>query len=134
MSTKTPYVFDVDIPGGATGQSAAINISQWDVVGIIVPTGWATANITFLAADPRNSSGNPGVTGRAPANTVFASVYTDAGTELVFTVPATLPAFISVARADTMSGVNYLKLRSGTTATPVNQTTTKTLTLVCREM
>lgn len=134
MSSKTTYVVDVDIPGGATGQSAAIPLSQWDVVGVIVPVGWTTANITFLAADPRTSSGNPGVTGRLPANTTFASVYSDAGTEVVLTVPAALPAFISVVRADTMSGVNYIKLRSGTTAVPVNQTSTKTLTLICREM
>jgi len=106
--------------GGATiainaALSSVVDVTSLQLVGIIVPSSWTAANLTFSAS---------------PDNVTFADVYDDGGTELKATVIA--GAYVAL-RNDfqcALSGLRYLKIRSGTTGTPVNQAAARTLTLV----
>jgi hypothetical protein len=80
--------------------------------GIYMPAAWTAANLTLQASD---SSGG-----------TFRDVYDDAGTEEVITAAAS--RYISLY-PDVFAGVRYIKIRSGTTSTPVNQGAARTLIL-----
>jgi hypothetical protein len=106
--------------GGATiangaALSSVIDVTSLQLVGIIIPASWTTANLTFSGS---------------PDNVTFSDVYDDGGTELKATVIA--GAYVAL-RNDfqcALSGLRYLKIRSGTTGTPVNQGGARTLALV----
>lgn len=122
MATKVPVIVDTVIPAGAS-QSGKVNISNLVVVGIIMPAVWTAANITFLAGDPRD--GGNGVVA------VFNPVHDDTGVEVTATTAAS--QFVTFRDSDVMAGVSYLKVRSGTTATPVVQAAQAVVSLVLRE-
>lgn len=100
------------IPAGATGLSNPIWLNGFWVVNILMPATWATADLTLQASfDGVN----------------FFNVYKEDGTELVIKV--------AQQRLIRLSGFvtwPYIKLRSGTSATPVNQTAERALLLDVR--
>lgn len=100
----------VNLPAGATGLSEAIQLNG-RLVGIQMPATWAAANITFQAS----ANGD-----------TFYDVYDSAGTEV--SVTAVQARYIVLD--PTARGFFHLKVRSGTAATPVNQTTARTLVLL----
>lgn len=120
---SVPSYVPVVIPAGATGLSNEVNIGEKVLVGIIMPATWVAAAITFLAADARG--GTQGVV------KTFLSLQDESGTEVKVTSPAA-NTFITITRTNVMNGVQLLKLRSGTAGTPVDQTASRTLTLVLR--
>lgn len=86
--------------------------------GVIIPSTWGTtADVTFAASD---------VTGGT-----FYPVRTPAG-EYAF-ASITASQYLAVDPA-VFAGVRFLKVRSGTSATPVNQTGGDVLTLVFRAL
>lgn len=101
------------IPSGATGQSAAVDLTGFAVTGIVMPATWVAAGITMLTSD-------------AEAGT-FLPVHDAAGTEMLITVAAS--RFVALS-PDATSSLRWVKLRSGTTATPVDQTAERALTLI----
>ena len=103
---------DVTIASGAS-LSAAINLQGRTVTGIIMPAAWTTANITFQAA-------------AAEADT-FVDVYATGGSEKSVTVAAS--RYVAIDTTD-MLGLHFIKVRSGTTGTPVNQGADRTVTLM----
>lgn len=109
-------IFETDLVTIASGQalSDAANVQGRDVVGIVMPAGWDAAALTLRAsADGQN----------------FADVFNIAGTEVSYTVAA--GRYIPI-EAGTLSGMQSLILRSGTTATPVNQTANRVIGVVLR--
>lgn len=108
---------EVSIPTGATGLSAAIDIEGYTHAGIIIPSGWQTANITFKA----------GVT----ATGTFYDVYDNDGDELTVIAAASRAISFSTAPVS-LPAFRFIKLRSGTTGTPVDQTGSPTLTLILK--
>lgn len=99
----------------ASGASltTAIDLGTKRLAGIIIPASWTTANLTLQAsADGTN----------------WFNVYDALGTE--YTITAAASRAIIVPLTD-MIGFRYLKIRSGTSGTPVNQTAARTLTLIC---
>ncbi len=103
----------------ANGQSLSgqIDLEGYALVGIYMPAAWTTANLTFLASD---------VTGGT-----FQDIYDDNGN------PANAAA--NAGRCiglDQIAGVlapfRFLKLRSGTASTPVNQGADRTIKLICK--
>lgn len=106
--------------GGATiangaALSSVVDVTSLQLHGIIVPSSWTAANLTFQGS---------------PDNVTFSDVYDDGGTELKATVIA--GAYVAL-RNDfqlALSAIRYLKIRSGTTGTPVNQGAARTLTLI----
>ena len=95
--------------------SAAVNVSRSNVIGIIMPTGWTAAALTFQASIDGDN---------------FFDLYDQAGTET--NIPTAASRFVGGLDALNFGSFNYLKVRSGTTGTPVNQAASRELTLVLR--
>jgi len=109
VTTKT-----ITILAGATGLSDVIDLDGYTIFALEMPATWIAANITLQACS-------------TPTGT-FRDVYDDAGSEV--TIVAAASRFIAVDSAMLkIAPLRYVKFRSGTTASPVNQTATRTITL-----
>lgn len=119
----------VTIAAGATGLSSAFSPApdgDFAIVGIFMPSTWTAAAITFQASLDR-----PALTAfdSAPGN--FLDVYDDSGNEVSITAAASRALMLS--QSVLIVGRSF-KIRSGTSATPVDQTTTRTLTIAFRKV
>lgn len=110
-------VATVTIAAGATGLSTAVNLGAKVLCGIQMPATWVAAALTF------QTSYDDGAT--------WVDLYDDTDTEVTIAAP-TQGHYLAVDPS-TFAGVTFLKIRSGTSALPVNQTATRTLTLVSRK-
>jgi len=108
-----PTVITATINSGAS-LSAAIELKGEALIGIIIPASWTTANLTFQGS----------VDG-----TNYSNIYDDLGTEV--TVQASASRHIRLIPTNWI-GYTHIKLRSGTSGTPVNQAAARTITLVTR--
>ena len=110
---------NVTIASGAN-ITDALNVGNGRLVGIAMPAAWDTAAITFQAS--------------ADGSTYY-DLYDSDGSEVTISSSAAAAsrylAFTS-AMLPVFAGLRYLKIRSGTSATPVNQTADRILTLVKR--
>ena len=91
--------------------SGAVDLGGRKLVAIVMPSGWDAASLTFQAS---------------PDGVTYYNVY-DSATERSLTVDSS--RFLHVDMEDWL-GVRFLKLRSGTAATPVDQTAARTFTLI----
>jgi hypothetical protein len=93
-----------------TSQSAALDLSDYAIAAIITPAAIDTAALTFLASD--NQSGT------------YVPVYDDAGTEVSIASSNNIAsrAIVDKAILEQLAGLRWLKIRSGTSGTPVNTT------------
>ena len=100
----------------ATGASLsdALDLSGTSLVGYIMPSSWTTANITFQGS----------VDG-----TNFFNLYDQFGNEIKHIVSAS--QFMALNPAD-LTCIRYLKIRSGTSGSAVNQGGQRQITLVTR--
>lgn len=96
----------------AASLSDAATLNGLLLVGVVMPASWTAANLTFQAS----------VDG-----TNYFDVYDDSGVERTITAAAS--RFILIPATDLMSAVK-LKVRSGTTGTPVTQGGSRVITLV----
>lgn len=103
----------VTIANGAS-LSGAIDLGAGTLVGIEMPAAWDAADLTFQTSSD---------------NTAFQDYYDAAGTEV--TVSADASRNIKLDAAD-YAGAGQLKVRSGTSDTPVNQTAERTIVLILR--
>ena len=95
-----------------TSLSPAISIGNGLLVGIAMPAGWDAAGMTFQVS--------------YDGGTTFQEMQS-ASAAISFTVAA--GQFIAVDPT-LWRGVNTLKVRSGTAATPVNQTADRIINLI----
>lgn len=102
----------------AAGQSlsAEVALGEKTLVGIVVPSGWTAANLTFQGT---------------PDDLNFYELYNYAGSELTVMVPVTTGCLIAVDPAQ-WRGITGIKVRSGTSASPVDQASQAQLTLITR--
>lgn len=91
--------------------SDAIDISEAVLVGIKLPSTWTAANLTIQAADE-------------DAESTFNNVYDQTGTEVTITASASRHVILEPAK---FAGMKQIKLRSGTSGTPVNQAAGRTI-------
>lgn len=105
------YVVNATIAASGT-ITPEVDIGPGTLVGIYVPSGWTSAGITFQVT---------------PDGVNFGEMYTSAGVEVTFTVAA--GQFIAVDPT-IWKGARALKVRSGTSASPVTQTSQVVLQLV----
>lgn len=110
--------------------------SEYTLVGIEIPTTWTAADITLLGAT--HTGKTPGTAfGESPqdkleAQLTFRSVVDSTGTEFKVTVGATGDKLIAIPDY-LLEGVQFLKVRSGTAAAPVNQAADRQIRLVVAE-
>lgn len=100
-----------------TSLSAQINLGAKTLVGIIMPAAWTAAALTF------QSSGDGGQT--------FQELQDGAGAAVTVTANQATNIQLDPTK---WRGANCLKVRSGTTGTPVNQGADRTLQLVVRSV
>lgn len=94
--------------------SDALDLGNARLYSIQMPAAWTAAALTFQASAE-------GVT--------YADVHDTNGTELSYTVAAS--RFVRLT-PDPWFGTRFLKIRSGTSGTPVNQGGARIITLVLR--
>lgn len=100
----------------STALSAAVDLGAiGTLVGIQMPAAWTTANLTFQAS--------------YDGGTTYQDLYDDAGNEVTVTAAASRNIYLS---PEEWAGIQLLKVRSGTSGTPVNQAAARTITLVTR--
>lgn len=102
----------------ASGQalSDAIDLRPYGALTRIgIPSAWTTADITFLVS--------------SDGGTTYSPLYDLYGNEIVAKVGGTSRE-VKVP-FETFMDTDFIKLRSGTTGAPVNQSATRTLTLTC---
>lgn len=97
--------------------SNIIGVGRRLVTGIEMPSGWTTADLTFTGASPGGTH-NP--------------ILDSDGNEL--TVSAAASKFVSLTSAemDLLSGAAEIKVRSGTSGSPVVQVAARDLKLVLK--
>ena len=93
--------------------SSQVDIGPGRLVGLIVPGGWTAANVTLQA------SADGGVT--------WGNLFTYLGSE--FTIVAVAGQFMAIDPT-MLKGVVSVKVRSGTSGSPVTQTSQVNVTLV----
>jgi len=87
------------------------------IVGLIMPAAWTAAGLSFLAWDGLTSS--------------FVPVYDDAGNEVVVTAAAGR-AIVNAGALEKLASLQEFVIRSGTAATPVNQASSRIITLLVK--
>lgn len=100
----------------ASGQalSGAIDLLGYNLVGVQMPAAWTAANLTFQGSID---------------GTNFYDLY-DGSAEINLSAAAA-SRYLALTPSQ-FAGVRYLKVRSGTTGTPVNQAADRSLTLIVR--
>lgn len=104
-------VVSVTIANG-TSLSDAIEFGGDALVEIVMPAAWTAAGLTFQVS-------HDGVT--------YQNLYDAAGTEVQISVAASRNVRLSPTD---WIGVPYLKVRSGTSGTPVNQGAARTIQII----
>lgn len=124
---KSLHIKRVLLPAGATGLSNILDLGgEFAIVALILPNGWAAANVTFqVSLDPLPTDA-PKPYDPATTPTNFFNVYNDAD-ELLVTVGALSAArYVGIESVGFIGG-RYFKIRSGTSGTPVDQTAERTI-------
>jgi hypothetical protein len=108
----------VTIFNGTALSTASADVQREQLVGVILPAGWDAAGITLQGSIDGQTWGN---------------VFTASG-ELSFPSASCAPGNVLAFDAHLTPAIRFLKVRSGTSATPVNQTADRVVTLLTRDM
>ena len=103
--------------------SGGIDIGDAAFVGIEMPEGWAGTQITFQAKAKNKEDVN-----NDPALEDYDNVYDSAGNELVVTVAANR----IVTDIPELSPLRFIRIRSGTSGTPVNQNPAREIRIIAK--
>jgi len=111
-----PFIFR-----SGNSQSEPKDINGWEPVAIqFINQPWTTADITFLAAEKYDGT--------------YLPVYGPTGTEVKLTTGTSSKVILMVpGSVGDLDNLRYLKLRSGTEASPVNQTGDRTILMLVRQ-
>lgn len=96
--------------------SAAIDLKGRSLVGIIMPSAWTTAQLSFQVSLDGST---------------YVNLYNTQGDE--FISEASTSRFIAMSQFEFLP-VRYVKIRSGTSAVPVNQAAARSLVLATRDV
>ena len=117
MRNTVVNVLDVLPATIANGQSlsGALSLGGLRLFGIVMPAAWTAANLTFQMSPD--------------GGTTWVNMYDTNGTEL--TATAAVSRFIAFDPTN-FASIQSIKVRSGTSGTPVNQGQDSTLQLILR--
>ncbi len=113
--TGNSVVKTFTIAAGATGLSDAVDLTGVQIAQIIMPADWVTANLTLQTCDTEDGT--------------YQDLYDDTGAEVVITAAADKNTAVN-HNALNLAGITWCKLRSGTSATPVDQTASRTIKII----
>ncbi len=102
-----------------TSLSNGINLGGLRLFGIVMPSGWDAAGLTILASYDNGSTYIP-----------MKSFYD--GTEITYVVNAT--GYFPIPNPQVLAAATNIKIQSGTSASPVNQTADRSIQLVLRSI
>ncbi len=100
--------------GSGVAVSNIVALGEGAMVGIVMPAAWTAAALTFLGS---------------PDGVTFTNIF-DTTTERNFAVA--VDRFLSLTHTDWLA-FKFIKIRSGTTGTPVNQAASRALTVISRK-
>lgn len=113
INTKVSQQINAVIEAGES-LSGVIDVRGYAHIGLLMPAAWTTAaNITFQAC--------------STATGTFVDVYTDTSVEVAVTGVAVDKAISIDLNSSALAPYPYLKIRSGTTGTPVAQVAERTI-------
>jgi len=101
--------------GSSASQSNELTLSEGTLFALEMSTAWTAADISFMASSTRGGTKLP--------------VLRDDGTEYTISVAASKMVIIDLAGL-AICGLQYIKLRSGTSAAVVTQDAERVLKLV----
>lgn len=113
VSAAAPRTVNVAIPAGQSMSDLALVNGK--VVGIYMPSGWDAADITFMVSQDASGNGVP--------------VYDDGVERMIPSAQAVAGRLISLDLKDWLL-INVVRIRSGTSGAPVNQTARRDFALV----
>jgi hypothetical protein len=105
MDDDTYKIITATIASGES-LSAAIDLEDYKFIAFIFPSGWTTAALTFKGSHD---------------NGVFFDIYDNAGAEISLTVSGMKCIVLTPTVQQELEPIRFIKLRSGTTASPVAQ-------------
>lgn len=111
--TTTSTTVTATIPAGGS-LSGEVDLNGHQIVAIYMPGTWQAANITFTAS---NVSGG-----------TFYDVYDSAGNELTVTASASR----TIVDIPELAPLRFIKVRSGTSGTPVTQGANRNIILIVK--
>lgn len=97
--------------------SGVVNLNGYNKFTIIMPSAWTTASITFQACD-------------TPSGT-FVNLLAETGGEVTVSVAANGVYPLTTSSAS-LSYLPYIKIRSGTAASPVQQTAERVIKIIMK--
>jgi|WetSurMetagenome_2_1015567.scaffolds.fasta_scaffold00223_14 hypothetical protein len=100
-----------------TGQATSdvVDIRNARNIAFILPATWTTAGITFQACDS--------------ADGTFVDLKNDAGTEVAITAAQNTAIVLNTALM-AVTAMPYIKIRSGTSSSPTNQSATRLIKVI----
>lgn len=118
VNSGSPDYLTATIASGAS-LSAAQKVDG-KLVGIIIPSAWTSAGMTFQASHDGTTFADvwDSATGTAAERTIASG-----------NIPTSSTRFLALSLADWI-GVNFVKVRSGTSGSPVNQGAARSVILV----
>lgn len=119
-------VIGVQIPNNQA-VSGEIDLGSNDLVAFEMPESWAGTAITFQSKANRGE-----VSGGGQAPEDWDDVYDDAGTEVSVTVAASRVVVVGTVTKAAIGALRYLRIRSGTSAAPVNQSPAKEIRVLTK--
>ena len=112
-------IVSVRIPAGNSRQSGSVDLLGGRLVGLQMPSPWTAANITFLGTATFDDN--------LVSPSIWDPVYSSNGDEVEVMVSNSRIIGID---PKIMLPFRFLRLRSGTSATPVNQVAARTILLI----
>jgi len=97
--------------------SGVIEIGGARHFAIQMPAAWTTANLTFQASNLIDGT--------------FYDVYGSDGIEIMLTATASRMIVLDIHQS-ALAPLSFIKIRSGTTGTPVNQAAARTLNVILK--
>lgn len=117
--TVNATLVQVSISAGAS-LSSGFTLAGSTILGIYVPSNFTQANLSFQGSDDGVS---------------YGIIYDDLGNEVTRTIPTVGSLMYIAFTSGELAGVNYLKIKSGTTASgAINQTNAVVLGVAVRSI
>ncbi len=107
-----------------------VDLGGHNLVAIEMPEAWAGTTITFQSKAEMKEWDTAAVGLPNPED--LDNVYDDAGTEVAITVAANRIVVIGTVTKAAIGALRYLRIRSGTSGTPVNQNPAMNIRLIVK--